>query len=169
MYVLYKKNTGVEAVTVTRQPPVGCRVKVLRPVPWKLFINEEKIVFKTALLRLYFWLITQGTFKIYYVCSENKALHSSYVIPKCGKFPFLRNGEFEIGPCITSAGSRRKGCYYYILEYISSLEEYTNTCLYMIVGSTNIASVKGIEKAGFVKCGEMEKTRFKNYRIRTER
>ena len=53
-----------------------------------------------------------GKSYIYYSKDNTgKVVHTSYVIPKCIKFPFLSDNDYEIGPCMTIPEYRRKGIY----------------------------------------------------------
>ena len=118
---------------------------------------------KDYLVRLYFWLITFGKYSIRYLRADGQIVHKAFVIPRCLKFPFLKQGDHEIGPCVTPANCRRRGYYYFMLTYITSLAEYKDSDFYMLVGAGNEASVRGIEKAGFVRIGMAKQTRLKNY------
>ncbi|MBR2988530.1 MAG: hypothetical protein IKC64_02260, partial [Clostridia bacterium] len=137
---------------------------------WKASAFGEKIGFKTYLVRSYFSLITWGKAKIYYaITKEGEVAHTSYLIPKCSKFPFMKKNEFEIGPCETKEKFRGQGIYPFVLNRIVCSAQNPGTKFYMIVDESNISSIKGIEKAGFEKRGLVEKTRFlKRYRLYEE-
>lgn len=137
-----------------------CAVKVFKPTLFSLrFAGRERISLSVLLSRLYFWLITFGKYRIYYLLDGDRIVHFSYVVPRCVKFPFLGKNEYVIGPSVTSERYRRKGSYVYMLDAITSLAEYKNATFYMIVSADNLPSVKGIEKAGFIRCGRVSKTR----------
>jgi len=87
-------------------------------------------------------------------------VHYSYLVPKCYKFPFLGREDYEIGPCVTNDSYRRKGSYAYMLEHITKDIKFEKSCFYMIVSDDNLPSIKGIEKAGFLRCGNLIKTKF---------
>lgn len=86
----------------------------------RLYISGEIKSIKITLSRLIFMIITLGKSYIYY-CKDNtgKVIHTSYVIPKCIKFPFLSNNDYEIGPCMTIPEYRGKGIYPQVLNYIT--------------------------------------------------
>jgi len=74
--------------------------------------------------------------------------------------------DYEIGPCFTYPKFRGKGVYPQMLKYISSNVGAENSIFYMIVDETNLPSIKGIEKAGFQKCGTIKVSRFlKRYQL----
>lgn len=137
----------------------SCRVEVLKPSFLHLTIGTETVNFSLLLSRLYFWFISSGKYRIFYLMDGDNLVHSSYVVPKCYKFPFLEKGDYEIGPCITSGDYRRRGVYSYMLQLIATNPDFENADFYMIVRSDNIPSIKGIEKAGFQRCGTVKKTR----------
>lgn len=162
MHYLYKNNHGENAGTCSEFLS-QCSVKQFAPAPFHLWIKGERRNSKTALGRLYFWLITFGRFRIWYLQDGPEVIHTSYVVPKCCKFPFLSKGEYEIGPCVTREDYRGKGIYPYMLGCILASEPGAN--FYMIVRSTNQASIRGMEKAGFQRCGSVVRSRIlKNYR-----
>lgn len=129
-------------------------------------IQDEACEIKTILVRIVFYFITGGRFKIFYVKRNNCIAHTSYVVPKCSKFPFLRENDYEIGPCFTNPNFRGQGIYPRILSEICHTEGNEKTNFYMIVSDTNQASISGIEKAGFIKCGAVSRSRFfKRYKV----
>jgi len=137
------------------------------PKIYNLCMPSERIDAKSLFIRFVFCVMTFGKFKIFGVKSAlGEVVHTSYVIPKCVKFPFLKKGEFEVGPCYTAPEFRRQGAYVKALTYITTHKQFENACFYMIVNEVNSASVKGIENAGFQKTGTVSKTRFlKRYYI----
>lgn len=133
-----------------------------------LFLPNETKSLKTAVRRLYFLVLSFGRAVIAYVCDDqtNQVIHTSYMLPRSFKFPFLTKGDLEIGPCITVKNYRRKGIYTAVLRNILRTG---NGAFYMLVGKNNTASIRGIEKAGFRKVGICTKTRFLKLYIVKER
>ena len=152
-YRIYKKE-------YTRGYTASVKVNHFHPCPVKgLFTEGEEKHWKTALSRLYFWLITKGNLEIYYVLSETgSVIHTSYVVPVCYKFPFMHKGDYEIGPCQTSQESRGKGLYVKTLNHITGEKAYEQATFYMLVSEDNTPSVRGIEKAGFAPDGYAVRT-----------
>lgn len=126
----------------------------------------EKRNFKLLATRLIFQLITFGKAKIYYVKQNEELVHTSYVIPKCFKFPFLKKYDYEIGPCFTYPKYRGRGIYPRVIEFISCNIGTDKSGFYMIVDANNVSSVRGIEKAGFKKVGKIKISKvMKKYQI----
>lgn len=116
-----------------------------------LSLPNEKISFSQKLIRAYFSLITFGKFWVYYACDENRIVHTSYLLGKCYKFPFMKKGDYEIGPCVTDKEFRGKGIYPSVITRIICDMQNTANTLYMICEENNAPSIKGITKAGFKK------------------
>lgn len=121
-------------------------------------IPGEKLSKKELIFRLSMAITTLGRLRIYYVKDEKnqKIVHTSSLISKCFKFPFLKNSEYEIGPCYTVETYRGQGVYPMVLSYITAHVESSQ--FYMIVNESNSSSLRGIEKAGFQQCGTVYKT-----------
>lgn len=145
---------------------IGFEIAEFSPSLFKVYLEGEKHNFKTTFVRLYFQLMTFGKAKLFCALDEfGKVTHTSYVVPKCFKFSFLKKGDYIIGPCYTKAEHRGKGIYPQMLGYICSNVGSKSTVFYMSVDENNFPSVKGIEKAGFKNCGTVKKTRlFKRYK-----
>ena len=131
----------------------------------KLYIFGETKSIKTTLSRLIFMIMTLGKSYIYYCTDDTrKVVHTSYVIPKCIKFPFLMNDDYEIGPCMTIHEYRGRGIYPQVLNYITYSCGGGDTKFYMLVNPTNKSSIKGIKKANFKLCEKVIVTKLRQYR-----
>lgn len=164
MKYLYKKSNNNEDVLVKD----NLEIEIFCPTLRRLIIKGEKKSVKLLAVRLCFWILTLGKAKLYCLREHGKLVHTSYVIPKCYKFSFLYKTDYEIGPCMTYPEFRGRGYYPMMLCYICSTVGVQNTNFYMIVEESNFASIKGIEKAGFERCGTIRVTKFtKRYLIET--
>lgn len=159
-YILYRQKGSFS----NENQKSGFDIRVLRFTPFHLFADVEKFQMKTFMLRLYLGLITAFKTKLFYVVEDNKLIHYSYLIPCCFKFKFLNDNDYEIGPCFTLNEFRGKGIYPTVLKKIITSVD-AKSSLYMMVSSQNTSSIKGIEKAKFVKCGLVKKTFMKNYKV----
>lgn len=141
----------------------GYEFGVFLPHIGKLYLPGEGKSLKTTIARFLFWLYSFGKAKIAYIKDvkrEGMVCHCSYIIPRIVKFPFMKKQDLEIGPCYTVPEFRGQGLYPKMLLHITSQEEYKNSDFWMIVEEKNEASIRGIEKAGFQKVGEVKRTRF---------
>ncbi len=131
-----------------------------KPTLRQVYLEGETKSFKTTVVRLQFQWMTRGKATIVYAKdTDGTIVHTAYVVPKCRKFPFLGQDDYEIGPCFTRPSHRGQGIYPRVLTYICRRFGCEATAFYMIVDSENTASVRGIEKAGFVPCGAVKKSR----------
>ena len=131
-----------------------------------LILQGENKSFETLTVRCLFQIITFGKAKVYCYRYNGELVHTSYLIPKCYKFPFLSKWDYEIGPCFIHPKWRGKGIYPQMLKYICSSIGTEKSVFYMIVDETNLPSIKGIEKAGFQRWGTIKVTKIlKRYKL----
>ena len=95
-------------------------------------------------------------FKEYDVMSGNKVISKAVLISKVPTYVFLPKDGVHICYCETIPEARGKGFYPLLLSYIQN--DMPEKEMYMIVKNTNISSIRGIEKAGFVKYAVGKKT-----------
>ena len=130
---------------------------------------KEKILcspWKERLHLVYWYLITGGKARIYLIRNEEgTTIHSSYVVPRCSKFPFMRGQDVEIGPCVTLSAYRGQGLYPYVLSEIIKNESQEHGKVFMIVDDKNTSSIHGITKVGFVPVSRIKKDWMKRYVI----
>ncbi|MFB6340430.1 hypothetical protein ACE1ET_01850 [Saccharicrinis sp. FJH62] len=151
-YYLYKAADLNTQVNINL--PNGYEYFVYRPRLFQLKLHEgNKYVF------LFWYIFTFGKYFIVYVQHKNEIVHSSVCLPKFFKFPFMNAHDLEIGPCWTSPNHRGKALYPATLIFI--IKEFSGiySKLYIMSGINNIASQKGIEKAGFSLIGYVFKTK----------
>lgn len=161
-YLYKKEGSNEKSIKSVERFPVFKQIPFSRKCPFG-HLSGEKFNFKTFLARFWFKLITGGNLTIYYTTdSEGRVTHTSYLIGKCFKFPFMSSSDFEIGPCYTRADYRGRGIYPSVLSYITQAQGI-NGNFYMLVNPCNASSIRGIEKAGFIRIGKTKKTRLKRY------
>ena len=128
-------------------------------------IPTLRLLFRGAIsVSEWIWkIISFHRFSLFVVRDEKgDIIHKSARIGRCGKFLFLKKGEYEIGPCFTASEHRGKGIYPAVLSHIMDqrIARY-----YMLVREDNRSSIRGIEKAGFFPCGRVERSRFGRWKI----
>ncbi len=134
-------------------------VQVQKISPWRLSLKGESLGIKPKLGRLAFWLLSKGHFRVFYVTAPetSRVIHTSYVMRRSFKFPFMGKQDIHIGPCQTDPTHRGKGIYKAVLRHITRQTEHKNA--YMIVAESNLPSIKGIEGVGFRHIGTVERSR----------
>lgn len=160
MYYLYRKEPNTLPYDLTNDFLEDCVLNSYSPSFKGLSLDNEDISFKSKLARLYFVIITKNNLRIFYIKHKDEIIHTAFVTPNCSKFPFMTTNDYQIGPCVTNEKYRRKGCYIYMLNYITSISNNHEGNYYMLVNENNKASILGIEKSGFRKVGNVRKTFF---------
>lgn len=154
----------------------SCTISSLKKSQTEYSLRKEKPTFlraypcqrtsvKELLINIYWWLITKGKYFVWCAYDGDDVVHTSYIVPKCMKFPFLTKGTYEIGPCKTESAYRGKGIYPAVLSQI--VAEVGKA--YMIIDDINTASIRGVTKAGFVAMsGEIKRDRLRRFVYITE-
>lgn len=138
-----------------------CMYEIHKEIP-RLFraYPMQDISFKNIAHNIYWWLITCGRYRVWCAYDGEKVIYTSYVIPKCYKFPFLKKDSYEIGPCFTDKDYRGKNIYPAVLSKIVS----RSGTAYMIINDANTPSIRGVIKAGFItEPGEIKCDKMKRY------
>lgn len=93
--------------------------------------------------------------------AEGVIVHQSMMVGRNPKFSFLRENEYEIGPCMTTEEYRGLGIYPYVLGIcVRALPDGERGEHYMFVSPDHLSSIRGVEKAGFRVIGHVERRRF---------
>jgi RimJ/RimL family protein N-acetyltransferase len=106
-----------------------------------------KFLFRYALAHL-------GLFKdedVGAVCAvhEGRLAHYSAFTPRYWRFPFLRDGDLQIGDTWTDPADRGKGLASAAIGRIVTLERRSGRRFWYVVDRINEASIRVVEKAGF--------------------
>jgi hypothetical protein len=109
------------------------------------------------ILNLIWYIISKGQFTIIYILKNEKTIHTSYIIPKNLRFPFMNHGDLQIGPCYTSSQFRGKGIYTQVLRYILNNYLTAEKTIWIYTTFENIPSQKAIERAGFIFSGQISR------------
>lgn len=165
MKYLYQCATAPATVSI----PAGLTLEAVRPSLWRGFrLEGEGKSGKRTLVRLAFQAMTLGRARLYCLRKDGALAHTAYVVGRCRKFPFLGKQDYQIGPCRTEEGFRGQGYYSIMLRYLRARVGGAGTVLYMIVDEGNLASRRGVEKAGFQQCGTVRRTGLLKRYIREE-
>lgn len=158
VYELYELKSN--SVVKTEPYVIGDKLElgVFKPSIFRMCLPNLSPTFKNKITNLYWYFITFGRFRIYYVKAKEKIIHTSYCAPKCYKFPFMSRGDLHIGPCATDSKYRGKGIYPYVLTRIIKDYAKQNISFYMIIEANNIPSQRGVFKVGFIKTMALRKS-----------
>ena len=94
---------------------------------------------------------------------NNKVVSKAELVSWIPIFKFMPRKAYHIGPCFTVPKERGKGFYPYLLNCI--IADNPTAEFYMIVDESNLSSIKGIQKAGFVEIGRGYKDKYGFYRL----
>jgi hypothetical protein len=92
---------------------------------------------------------------------DKKLAHASWIIPAeaCkARYDFIPKGNYIIGPCRTSSCYKGQGIFPFVLQQLVSCLPGRQEC-WIFANEDNIASLKGISKAGAKKVGTFVHTR----------
>jgi len=99
--------------------------------------------------------------KKFYIIKDLQLVHQSFLYNKV--FLMRQFGEKGpvIGDCYTKPTHRGKSIYPSVINYIAKKHfETRNNPIFVIVGQNNKPSIKGIEKAGFIKYASLKAKRW---------
>ena len=119
----------------------------------------------TSLHHFLFWFFSLGDFIEYQIWQDNTLCATAQVCGRIFIFAFMpkKYHTIHIGPCWTNPQFRRKGLYYYLLQKICF--DYPDEEKYIFAHKSNLASNKGIEKAGGKPFAEGYKSKLGIYKI----
>lgn len=144
-----------------KKKPSDLTVRKKNITLFDLKLPGEKCNVKTLVTRWLFALISRGSVELYYVTEDasGEIIHSSNVMGRSFKFPFMGDGDIHIGPCITAPAHRGKGIYKQVLNFINSEKQESCRRAYMLVSEGNLPSIRGIEASGFQQIGTVKKSK----------
>ena len=151
MYYFYKQGI----IPPILKLPEGINICKCNPNPFVKdmhFMQMGKKKFYYYQLMSFIYRGLKRVFVEYDIVLDNRILSKAVVISKVPIFKFLPRTGLHVCYCETIPEARGKGYYPLLLNYIQN--DLYNYELYMIVDDKNTASIKGIEKAGFIKYAE---------------
>lgn len=119
-------------------------LKIFKPTIYKLGLEKSD-----CLKKLLWFIITGGRMKIFYIIDGKNVAHYSVILPKNFRFPFMKKGDLQIGPCFTYPSHRGIGLYTLALKLIPLLFSKQTDLFWIYTTETNRISQRTIEKAGF--------------------
>lgn len=148
MYCLYKQGR------IPEMPLLEDGVKIIKQRP-NPFVANMDLMELGRKKYWYFWLMTfvfggsARVFEEYDVVLDNTILSKAVLVSKVPIYRFLPSDGIHVCYCETIPEARGRGLYPLLLSYIQNVHARRN--LYMIVEESNRSSIRGIEKAGFVR------------------
>ena len=129
-------------------------LRLFKPTLFQLKLHNGSV-----LLYLFWYIFSLGRYQIFYLFEKetNKIAHYSNILPKIFKYSFMTKGDLYIVNCFTHKDFRGYGLYPFALSYLAS--SLNSDVIWGGVREGNIASIKGLERAGYKKVGEGYKSR----------
>ena len=105
-------------------------------------------------LYLYLRNLTSKT-SLVLVRRGDELVHVSWVVPgtRSGRYRFIPNDAYMIGPCVTAASARGCGIYPWVLGQIANGSSMPPGGFWIFCRQSNTASIRGIEKTQAEKLG----------------
>ena len=135
---------------------------LFRPKFLKLRLHSDKNK-KSFWLYLIWYLFTLGEYRILYIYSKknNELAHFSNVVPGFFKYSFISQNDMQIANCYTYKKYRRKGFYVFAISEIQRV--FGKKRIWIGSESSNLESIKAIEKMGFKKMLKAKRSFFGVY------
>jgi len=131
----------------------GYHIDVFHPTLFNLSAHSSRLF-----IYLFWFIITKGQYKIFYVKKNDVIVHYTHVLPKFFKFPFMCSKDLEVGPAWTAESYRGKKIFPSMIIYLLKYFKEKNRNFYILIHVDNIPSQKAVMKTGFKKWGKGIKT-----------
>ncbi len=100
-------------------------------------------------VNILWYLFSLGNFKVLVLLDGQIVVHYSYVTPKIYRFPFMKKGDIQVGPCVTHKSYRGQGVFTKVLELIPSLYPGRDRTIWTYTTEDDIAAQKAFKNAGY--------------------
>ena len=144
---LYRRVLEHVPATRPARPTAIKSLRIERPPVWPpTLLGNRRLPFD-----LYWCAMASCRCTAYEVSSGGDHVFSAYVVGSSFKFPFMANGDVQIGDCFTAPAYRGRGIYPAMVE-IMFRERVVRpgAAGYLLIDATNEASKRGASKAGFM-------------------
>ena len=156
MYYFYKQGEIPSKPII----PDGLTIIKQRPHPIVKNMSAMQIGKRRWYYHQFMTFLYKGfsrVFEEYDVVIDNIIVSKAVLISKVPIYKFLPKNGIHVCYCETIPEARGKGYYPLLLKFIQN--DMPKKELYMVVDVNNNASIKGIERAGFIKYAEGDKNK----------
>jgi RimJ/RimL family protein N-acetyltransferase len=98
-------------------------------------------------------------YSLFLIYQKQQLVHRSCIFPRYFRFPFMSKEDLQIGDIWTHPDYRNTGLAHFAIQNILHSYEKLGRLIWYVVAKDNIASIKVINKAGFIKVGEGVRTK----------
>jgi RimJ/RimL family protein N-acetyltransferase len=129
------------------------RPALFNPLPKEILNIDASFTAWSLIGALSAWRTRKLIYEVHVIKHNDNVVHVSVILPRYYRFPFMGPKDIECGPCWTHPDHRGKGLFTRMLKCI--LKEYSviNEYCWIFCEVSNIPSLKGIERAGFIRFG----------------
>ncbi|GAB1405491.1 hypothetical protein MASR1M74_26720 [Lentimicrobium sp.] len=103
----------------------------------------------STVVNILWMLSTRGRFKVLILLDNDIVVHYSYLTPKVFRFPFMKKGDIQVGPCVTHPSYRGQGVFSRVLSLIPELYPGNNRTVWTYTTEDDIAAQKAFRNAGY--------------------
>jgi RimJ/RimL family protein N-acetyltransferase len=111
----------------------------------------------------YSHLFANRDYGVLLIHHKGQLVHHSGIFPRYFRFPFMAKDDLQIGDTWTASEYRGKGLATFAVQYTVQWLKKPGRRFWYVTETNNLASIRVIEKSGFVKVGEG--SRIKRYRL----
>lgn len=104
-------------------------------------------------------IFTNGDYSILLISDSGTLVHRSGIYPKYFRFPFMADDDLQISDTWTHGEYQNRGLATLAIKWILQLCSKPGRHFWYVVEQDNLASIRVIEKSGFIKIGEGDRTR----------
>lgn len=155
-YLLYCKDQNVQSMEYML--PAGLFLTLWEPSITSLKPRKAPIVLSVWWFYYFFKIaLEKKAYSVVLVYKDDVIVHRTVISSKCFKFPFMNDGDIQIGPSWTSPECRNQKIASSVISGIVRRYEKEGGKIYWISREANYASRELIEGIGFEECGRVKK------------
>lgn len=136
------------AADTAHPPPLpdGYSIEIFAPSLHRLCQSDDPAA-PPFWIYLFWYFASVDRYTIFYVRHGTRIVHSSHVLSRNPKLAFMDRGDLHIGPCHTDLAYRGQKLFPATLGIVCA--RYPGRRFWMLAKENNIASHRGILRAGF--------------------
>jgi RimJ/RimL family protein N-acetyltransferase len=156
---LFYRSTG-SLNRLFRALPAGCTCEMWTPGAFRLKPKGVSFLpFAVWWLFHISHLFSNREYGLLVIRLDGRVVHRSVITPGYIRFPFMKKEDIQVGDTWTDPTLRGRGLATIALEKIVRAPRYRNRTCWYVVGADNTASIRAVEKAGFMLTGRGTRTR----------
>lgn len=158
-FLFYCIRSQDDRLTVARGKESDCTISVWRPCMRRLVPPKGKFwPFAIWWILHHARVFRNRDYSVLSICKGEEVIHRTCIFPGYFRFPFMANNDLQIGDVWTALKYRRRG--FAACGITSAVEFFADRRrrFWYITDQLNVPSIRTIEKVGFRKVGEGERS-----------